>query len=128
MSCNACREDGNCVARLDSSMQPKKAQARSGPTTQISREMDYRTVFDNKILFMLEIPRVYLTGLGTHGCVEDPGVTRTGFRPDPYTGTVFAGPGMVCPKSVPVSILIRVVSKSFQQAGPRNSRQGPSGK
>jgi hypothetical protein len=42
---------------------------------------------------MLEIPRVYPTGLGTRGCIEDPRVTRTGFRPDPYTGTVFAGPG-----------------------------------
>jgi hypothetical protein len=42
---------------------------------------------------MLGIPRVYPTGLGTRGCAEDPRVTRTGFVPDPYTGTVFAGPG-----------------------------------
>jgi hypothetical protein len=42
---------------------------------------------------MLEILRVYPTGLGTRGCVEDPCVTRTAFRPDRYTGTVFAGPG-----------------------------------
>ncbi|KAJ7755270.1 hypothetical protein B0H14DRAFT_2635300 [Mycena olivaceomarginata] len=53
----------------------------------------YRTIFDNKTLFVLEISRVYLTGLETRGCIEDPRVTRTGFRPDPYTGTVFAGPG-----------------------------------
>ena len=45
------------------------------------------------MLFMLKIPRVYPTGLGTRGCVEDPRVTRASFRPDPYAGTVFAGPG-----------------------------------
>jgi hypothetical protein len=52
----------------------------------------HRTVFDSKILLILEIPprRVYPMGLGS---VEDSRVTHTGFRPDPYTSTVFAGPG-----------------------------------
>ncbi|KAJ6553812.1 hypothetical protein DFH09DRAFT_1495370 [Mycena vulgaris] len=38
------------------------------------------------MLFTLELPRVYPTGLETRGCVEDPRVTRMGFRPDPNTG------------------------------------------
>ncbi|KAJ6577879.1 hypothetical protein B0H19DRAFT_1062447 [Mycena capillaripes] len=55
-------------------------------------------IFDNKTLFMLEILRVYPTGLETRGWIEDPRVTRTGFRPDPYAGTVFAGPGTGTPE------------------------------
>ncbi|KAJ6537553.1 hypothetical protein DFH09DRAFT_1088994 [Mycena vulgaris] len=51
------------------------------------------TVLDNKMFSMLGILRVYPTGLGTRGCIEDPRVTRTGFRPDPYAVTVFAGTG-----------------------------------
>ncbi|KAJ7898931.1 hypothetical protein B0H14DRAFT_2556982 [Mycena olivaceomarginata] len=49
----------------------------------------YRTILDNYVGNSAGIP----TGLGTRGCIEDPRVTRTGFIPDPYTGTVFAGPG-----------------------------------
>jgi hypothetical protein len=51
---------------------------------------------------MLEISRAYPTGLETRECIEDPRVTRTGFRPDPYTGTVFAGPGTGAPEGTRV--------------------------
>jgi hypothetical protein len=49
-------------------------------------------VLDNKNVIYAENSAGIPDGFG------DPQVTRTGFRPDPYTGTVFAGPGMGKPK------------------------------
>jgi hypothetical protein len=73
--------------------------AREMKVLRLSSSLHFTALYlTRKYYFMLEIPRVYPTGLGTRGCVEDPRITRTGFRPDPYTDTVFAGPGTGRPK------------------------------
>ncbi|KAJ6566232.1 hypothetical protein B0H19DRAFT_1066557 [Mycena capillaripes] len=48
----------------------------------------------------------------------DPRVTRTGFIPDPYTGTVFAGPGTGRPEGIPVSILNCWREESQKKSSP----------
>jgi hypothetical protein len=47
---------------------------------------------------MLEISWVYVTGLETCRCINSLWVTYMGFRPYPYMGPVFAGPGTGMPE------------------------------
>ncbi|KAJ7340559.1 hypothetical protein DFH08DRAFT_1012601 [Mycena albidolilacea] len=64
----------------------------------------YRTVFDNKTLFMLEFSRVY----PTRGCIEDPRVTRTVLDPTRVRVRflrVRVRVHLKVPAGVPVSIL-----------------------